>query len=111
MEFELSTNPLPRNILRADDSIRLPRPFRLDTHERPRAASEDARIKADQYHATMAGALEDDSPPREKGTTGPQIKRSEPSLLTPDETTELFRSKMEDARQDREHALAGNEDF
>ena len=110
MEFGPSSNPMPRTILRPDDAVRLPRPFRIDNHDRPRAASEDARIKGDPSHATMAGAFGDDSPPREKGTTGPQITKSESTLLSLEETTELFRSKVEDARQDTEHALAGNED-
>jgi Leucine-rich repeat (LRR) protein len=110
MELGPPTNPMPRAILRPDNAVRLPRSFRIDNHDRPRAASEDARLKGDQSHSTMAGALEDDSPPRENGTTVPQITKSEPTLLSLEETTELFRSKVEDARQDTEHALAGNED-
>ena len=50
------------------------------------------------------------SPSQDNGTTTSQVTKSEPALLSLEETTELFRSKVEDARQDTEHALAGNED-
>jgi len=110
MEFGSSTNPMPRTILRPDDAVRLPRPFRIDNHDRPRAASEDARIKGDQSHARVAGAFGDGSPSQDNGTTTLHVTKSEPTLLTLEETTELFKSKVEDARQDTEHALGGNED-
>jgi hypothetical protein len=110
MEFGPSTNPMPRTILRPDDAVRLPRPFRIDNHDRPRAASEDARIKSDRSHATVAGPFGDGSPSQDNGTATSQVTKSEPTLLSLEETTELFRSKVEDARQDTEHALAGNED-
>ena len=67
-------------------------------------------MNGDQSGPTMAGAFGDDSPPREDGTLIAQTTKPEPTLLSLDETTELFRSKVEDARQDTEHALAGNED-
>lgn len=110
MEFGPSTNPMPRTILRPDDAVRLPRSFRIDNHDRPRAASEDARLRDEQSRPTTAEGFGDDSPLREDGTTVPQITKSESTLLSLDETTELFRNKVEDARQDTEHALAGNED-
>jgi hypothetical protein len=110
MEFGPSSNPMPRTILRPDDAVRLPRPFRIDNHDRPRAASEDARIKGDHSHATVAGVFGDGSPSQDNGTTTSRVTKSEPTLLSLEETTELFRRKVEDARQDTEHALAGNED-
>ena len=112
MEFGPSANPMPRTILRPDDAVRLPRSFRIDNHDRPRAASEDARVKGNQSHSNVGGAAFEDesSPPREDGTIVPQTTKSEPALLSLEETTELFRRKVEDARQDTEHALAGSED-
>src|SRR5580698_8895489 len=103
MEFGPSANPMPRTILRPDDAVRLPRPFRIDNHDRPRAASEDARIKGDQSHARVAGAFGDGLPSQDNGTTTLHVTKSEPTLLSLEETTELFRSKVEDARQDTEH--------
>lgn len=107
-DLALVSNPPSRSMLRPEDaSSRLGRPFRHEDNDRPRAASENARSNGER-----AGPVQslDDSPPqaREKPATQP-ITAREPTLLSLDDTTELFRKKVADARQDTEHALAGSE--
>jgi Leucine-rich repeat (LRR) protein len=88
-----------RNLLRSEEN-RLPRSFRLDDHDRPRAASEN-RIPngSDPDLSTML----DDSPPRADENS--QAPKAETPTLSPDETTELFKRKVANARQDNEQAL------
>lgn len=113
MEFGLPPNQIPRTILRPEDAIRLPRALRVDSHDRHRASSEDTQLKGAQPDEPMHGLAEilaDNSPPRKEEETSIQPRKAEDLLLSLDETTELFKSKIEHARQDTEQALAGNEE-
>ena len=110
MELALPLNAMPRTILRPDDTTRLPRGLRMDNHDRPRAASEDTRINSDYSYSSRSATPADDSPPQEGWTAMLQLARCDTTLLSVEETTELFKSKIEDARQDTQHALAGNEE-
>lgn len=110
MEPELPQVNLPRVLLRPEDASRLGRPSRFDDSDRPpRASSEDTRSQAQAQRAD-AGQTLDDSPAKlEETNTVGYIKKSELSLLSLEDTTELFKKKVADARQDTEHALAGSE--
>ena len=96
-------------MLRPEEAIRVPRNLRIDDHERPRASSEDTRWQLDPAFTARPAAL-DDTPARPDDRPDMDASKQETSLLSLDETTELFRSKIEDARQDTEHALDGGEE-
>ena len=110
MESSLGSSLMPRTILRHDDAVRIPRAFRMDSHDRPRAASEDTRPKGSDSTPNQSGSLLDDSPPRDCESHTPQDEKPEAPLLSVEETTELFRSKIEDARQHRQNNLDGAPD-
>ena len=99
MEAEPPPLPSTRNLLRPEDN-RLPRPFRLDDHDRPRAASEN--------RATGPGpdvnAMLDDSPPRAEDKVY-QASTFEMATLSPEETTDLFKRKIANAQQDTDQHL------
>ena len=102
----------PRTLLRPQDASRFGRPFRHEDTDRPRAASQDARINGERGGAAaVAAANLDDTPPQaeESKHLGQNNVTREPALLSLEDTTELFRKKVADARQDTEHALAGSE--
>lgn len=103
MEVEVAATSSARTMLRPEDAIRLARPFRPNDHDRPRASSEDTRSNGDAVLAAAFG----DSPPRVEDPSPSQANRLEPSLLSLEQTTDLFKTKVEDARKDTEHALAG----
>ena len=88
-------------MLRPDDT-RLPRAFRLDDHDRPRAASENNRPSGPTPNMS---AMLDESPPRVEEKV-PQTPKTEMAILSPEETTELFKRKVADAQQDTEQALS-----
>lgn len=98
--------PVTRSLLRPDDAARIGRPFRNDDLETPRAVSENGRINTAFIEPVQPL---DESPPRPDISHSATSPRNESSLLSLEETTELFRSKVVDARQDTEHALAGGE--
>ena len=102
MEAPLVT-AIPRNFLRPDDT-RMPRAFRFDDHDRPRAASADTRVKIDARE--LSGALED-SPPRDDDRHTPLTIKSDATLLSLDETAELCKRKVADAQQHTDQALEG----
>src|SRR5665213_2444026 len=111
MEVAQALNPMSRNFLRPEDPSRLPRGIRFDEHDRPRASSEDRRRNGDREQNTGYVPAFEDSPPRDEDSTSQTTApRSEGSLLSLDETTELFRARVEDARQDTEHAFQGSEE-
>ncbi|KAJ9603333.1 RAM signaling network component [Cladophialophora chaetospira] len=107
LDLALMTNPPPRTMLRPDDASRLGRPSRIEENDRPRAASENTRARGERGDAVQSL---DDSPPQVEDQLATQngVAR-EPTLLSLEDTTELFRRKVADARQDTEHALAGSE--
>lgn len=92
--------PLSRNLLRPEDN-RLARPPRFDDHDRPRAASENNRPAGPTSALT---AMLDDSPPRAEDKIA-QSAKSEGPLLSPDETFDLFKTKVSNAQQDTNQAL------
>lgn len=105
MEPELPPLPNSRILLRPEDASRLGRPFRHEETDRPRASSEDTRSSGDREDALP---MLDQSPPSAAERSTPNA-RTEVVLLSLEDTTELFRKKVADARQDTEHALAGSE--
>ncbi|EXJ90464.1 hypothetical protein A1O1_03567 [Capronia coronata CBS 617.96] len=105
MEPDIGQLATPRPMLRPEDATRLGRPFRHEDDERPRALSENAR--ANDERANPAQAV--NTSPRAADRPAVQNVKNEQALLSLEETTELFRKKMADARQDTEHALAGSE--
>jgi hypothetical protein len=109
MDGPISITTLSRTMLRPDEAIRIPRNLRGDGYDRPRAASEDTRWKLDPVFSTRP-VTPDDTPPRKDDRADANVPRQDIQLLSLDETTELFRTKIEDARQDTEHALDGSED-
>lgn len=97
--------PTSRPLLRPDDAMRMGRPFRNDDAETPRAVSENGRMN--NPPADPVQTMDDSPPPKlDQGSAAATPIRSESSLLSLEDTTELFRSKVADARQDTEHALA-----
>lgn len=108
MQAELAPVISSRNMLRPEDATRLARPSRHDDHDRPWTAGGNNRVfmATDQGDPTQTL---DDSPPRTEEGSAAQAMKSGPTLLSPEDTTELFRSKVADARLDTEHALAGSE--
>jgi hypothetical protein len=100
------TTTSSRTMLRPDEAIRVPRNLRGDEHDRPRAASEDTRWKLDPVLVARPVAP-DETPPRQDDRMDPDDRKQETQLLSLEETTELFRTKVEDARQDTAHALDG----
>lgn len=106
MDSELLQMSNPRTMLRPEDASRLGRPFRHDESDRPRASSENA--KSDGERGGIPQELID-SPPQAEDKPVAQKATREPALLSLEDTTELFRKKVADARQDTEHALAGSE--
>ncbi|KAK5272271.1 RAM signaling network component [Exophiala xenobiotica] len=103
--------PQPNNsriLLRPEDASRIGRPFRFDDNDRPpRAASEDTRLQAQRADALQTL---DESPVKpEEDKPVAQSTKNELSLLSLEDTTDLFKRKVADARQDTEHALAGSE--
>ena len=107
-DLALVTNPPSPSMLRPADASRLGRlPFRLEDSDRPRAASEKPRQNGER--GGPARILDDSPPPSEENLAAQNIPTREPALLSLDDTTELFRRKVADARQDTEHALAGSE--
>lgn len=105
----MSTMSFSRTMLRPDEAIRVPRSLRGDDHDRPRAASEDTRWKLDPVFSA-APVAPDDHPPRQDDQADADPSKVGIPLLSLEETTQLFRSKVEDARQDTEHALDGSEE-
>lgn len=106
MEPDLPALSNPRALLRPEDAGRTSRAGRLEDVETPRAVSENARVNGEQ--SDIIQAL-DDSPPRIDERQNGQSAKNESALLSLEDTTELFRRKVADARQDTEHALAGSE--
>ena len=103
METEPPPLPSNRTMLRNEET-RLPRAFRLDDHDRPRAASENNRPVGPPDLNIM---LEESPPRAENGLT--QATKNESATLSPEETTELFKRKVADAQQDTEQALGSEE--
>ncbi|KAG9773464.1 hypothetical protein KCU88_g5764, partial [Aureobasidium melanogenum] len=96
-----------RPMLRPEDANRLGRPSRQDEAEgQPRALSENARPGLERANTSVPV---DTSPRAEDRSTGET--KDEPALLSLEDTTELFRKKVADARQETEHAFAGSEAF
>ena len=110
MDSVQASNPMPRTALRPDDLARLPRDFRLDNRDRPRAASEDRRFKGETRFPPRSMTPVDDSPPRENGAITSEDSKGEKPPLSLDETFELFKRKIEAARQETKKALEGSED-
>lgn len=108
MEPELPPLNIPRVQLRPEDAAsRVGRPSRFEDADRPpRAVSEDTRLQGQRTDAVRQ--LDDSPTPPEEQPT-PQNIRSELALLSLEDTTELFKQKVADAKQDTEHALAGSE--
>ncbi|EXJ66204.1 uncharacterized protein A1O5_10820 [Cladophialophora psammophila CBS 110553] len=104
-EVPPATNP--RTMLRPEDASRSGRPFRHDDSDRARAASENTRLNGERGGG--GPNTEDASPHAEERTVAQNSIGREPALLSLEDTTELFRRKVADARQDTEHALAGSE--
>jgi Leucine-rich repeat (LRR) protein len=88
--------------------MRAPRHLRVDDRDRPRASSEDTRWNSDPAF-TIRDVAPDDAPPRQDEQPDLGASKQETPLLSLDETTELFRNKVDDARQDTEHALDSGE--
>ena len=109
--FGMPSSPMPRTMLRADDATRIPRAFRFDDHDKPRSSSEDTRTRGESSYPGTPRTPTPESPSREAGAATGQPTKPDSALLTLEETTDLFRRMIEDARQDTQHALAGNEEF
>ncbi|KIW27520.1 uncharacterized protein PV07_07252 [Cladophialophora immunda] len=107
MDPELPPATNSRTMLRPEDASRLGRPFRHDDSDRARAASENTRLNVERGGSALNA--EDSSPLPEENTVAQNNIGREPALLSLEDTTELFRRKVADARQDTEHALAGSE--
>ncbi|OAL30303.1 hypothetical protein AYO20_08781 [Fonsecaea nubica] len=107
MDPELPPATNPRTMLRPEDASRLGRPLRHDDSDRARAASEHTRLNVERGGTALNA--EDSSPQAEERTVAQNNVGREPALLSLEDTTELFRRKVADARQDTEHALAGSE--
>ncbi|EXJ80914.1 hypothetical protein A1O3_07202 [Capronia epimyces CBS 606.96] len=105
MDSDVAQLANPRPMLRPADATRLGRPFRPEDAERPRAPSENPRPNGER---TTPSPAVDTSPPVEDRPPV-QNPRNEQALLSLEDTTELFRKRVADARQDTEHALAGGE--
>lgn len=108
MDPEIPALSSARVMLRPEDAGRTSRAGgRSEDLETPRALSENGRINGGEQ-MDLIHAL-DDSPPRADDKPNGQSSKNEPTLLSLEDTTELFRKKVADARQDTEHALAGSE--
>ncbi len=108
LDLTLNANPSSRNMLRPEDASRLGRPFRIEEIDRPpRSVSQNAR--ADGERGGAAQNLDDSPLQVEEPSVGQDMIMRESPLLSLEDTTELFRKKVADARQDTEHALAGSE--
>lgn len=99
---------MPRTILRPEDA-RIPRSYRMQDYERPRAASEDTRGQLeDSFQASQLGAATYES--SERGNeTSESGGVSESKNLSIEGTIELARKAVETGREDTQNALAGNE--
>lgn len=102
-ESGLTGYSMARTILRTEDATRTPFSLRPDDHEKPRASSADTRPRND--NVTKASY-----PPTTKASNPEDGLTVKPDLLSLDETIELFRTKVADAQQDTQNALAGGED-
>lgn len=102
------TATFSRTMLRPDEAIRVPRSLRGNDHDRPRAASEDTRGKLDPV-LTARPVVPDETPSRQDERADADDQRQDIQLLSLEETTDLFRTKVDDARQDTAHALDGSE--
>lgn len=108
---ETTLSAVPRTVLRPEDAVRVPRPFRIDERERSRASSEDTRQMAASnnsnppsvYAATTANGAES------METTAQPVKALEKSPLSAEETIQKARVAVEEGRNDTQHALAGSE--
>ncbi|KIX09384.1 uncharacterized protein Z518_00463 [Rhinocladiella mackenziei CBS 650.93] len=106
MEPDLPQLANTRIALLPEDATRSGRPGRHEDAERTRASSENARLNGERGEGSQG---RDDAPLQvEEKPAGPNTTR-ELTLLSLEDTTELFRKKVADARQDTEHALAGSE--
>lgn len=105
----MAAAPYSRTMLRPEEAVRAPRHLRVDDRDRPRASSEDTRWNSDPTF-TARTIAPDDPPTRQDDRPDVDASKKETPLLSLDETTELFRSKVEDARQDTQHALDGGEE-
>ena len=106
---------MPRTVLRHEDAIRIPRPFRLDERDKPRASSEDNRITRDPVNPTPAAyAPTVPMPSGEITTPIPSIKAPYDALPDPDPisaeaTLEKTRWAVEEARKLTQNALGGSD--
>ena len=100
----------PRTLLRTDEATRLPRPFRIDDHDHPRSASEDTRPHTSNSYTPrpITPALESSS--LEDGAFTRQSAK-ENDWLEKEQTTELFKRAIEDARQETCNALAAGREI
>jgi hypothetical protein len=98
--------PTPRMMLRPEDASRLGRPFRREEIETPRASSENTRVNGERNGPTQSP---DRSPPGTEDNDPGQNGQRDGPLLSLEDTTELFKRKIADAKQDTEYALAGSE--
>ncbi|KAI1611986.1 RAM signaling pathway protein-domain-containing protein [Exophiala viscosa] len=107
MEPELPQLNNLRAQLRPEDAVsRIGRPARFEDDRPPRASSEDTRLQGQRVDAVEQ--LED-SPSKSPEKPTSQSGKNELTLLSLEDTAELFKKKVADARQDTEHALAGSE--
>ncbi|KIW70804.1 hypothetical protein PV04_03042 [Phialophora macrospora] len=106
-DLALIINPPTRTMLRPEDASRPGRPFRNENNDRPRTAGENTRLTGEREGS--ASNMDDSLPQMDEKPTTQITTSREPLLLSLEDTTELFRRKVADARQDTEHALAGSE--
>lgn len=94
--MDIDTLPLPtaRSFSRQEES-RLPRSLRGEDAERPQVAGQ----------ATSVHARQDDY------MTGQNGRADNNALLTLEQTTELFRQRLEDAKRDTDNAYSGPEEI
>ena len=108
MEVDPPPNVAPL-LLPFEDDSRMARTLLLDDAERPRAASADTRINDDALYPSNGTTHRDDSPSRvDDGDDSSLIATA--TLLSLEETTQLFKSKIEDARKDSEQVFDSGEE-
>ena len=107
---ETTLSAVPRTVLRPEDAVRVPRPFRLEDRDRTRASSEDNRSAITTTTTTTPPVLV-------TSTIGPIDMTSsiqprglpERSPLSAEDTIQKAKAAVEEGRKDTQHALAGSE--
>lgn len=108
MEVEQSVNVLSGSTLYSDDQSAGPRRSYEDDQDKPRGSSEEARVNGDYEASSAEPNPLDDSPPPNPSSDTQIVRKAEAKLLSLEETTELFRTRINEGRKDTEKAFRGS---